>query len=129
MSLQNISSDNNQLIRKQKKSWLLGTIFIAISCVTMLICAIGCFASKATALAIFCLGIFIPSLILTIYFICKYKTKTDNDWIIDYVIEKRLTSSVEGFELLKQANVVTDKNFVFSKSIDIKASGWTTTKL
>ena len=120
---------NEQIICKQKKSWLTATIVIAICCAAMLVCVIGCFASKESGLAVFSLVIFIPSLIATIYFIYAYKTRTDNDWIIDYVKAKHLTSSAEGFELLKQADVVTDSSFVFSKSIDIKASGWLATKL
>ena len=129
MSMQNNSFDKNQLIKKQKKSWLIATIVIAICCVAMLVGVIVCFASGESGLAIFSLVMFIPSLIATIYFICTYKNRTDNDWIVDYLETKHLTSSTEGFELLKQANVVPDSSFVLNKSIDIIGTGWSATKL
>ena len=129
MSMQNNSFDKNQLIRKQKKSWLIVTIVIAICCAAMLVGVIVCFASKESGLAIFSLFMFIPSLIATIYFIYTYKNRTDNDWVVDYVKAKHLTSSTEGFELLKQANVVPDSSFVLNKSIDIIATGWSAAKL
>ena len=129
MSMQNNSFDKNQLIQKQKKSWLIVTIVIAICCAAMLVGVIVCFASKESGLAIFSLFMFIPSLIATIYFIYTYKNRTDNDWVADYVKAKHLTSSTEGFELLKQANVVPDSSFVLNKSIDIIATGWSAAKL
>jgi hypothetical protein len=129
MSMQNNSSDKNQLIQKQKKSWLIATIVIAICCAVMLVGVIALFVSKENGSAIFSLVVFIPSLIATIYFIYTYKNRTDNDWIVDYLKAKHLTSSAEGGELLRQANVVPDSSFVLNKSIDIIATGWSSAKL
>ena len=55
MSMQNNSFDKNQLIQKQKRSWLIATIVIAICCAAMLVGVIVCFASKESGLAIFSL--------------------------------------------------------------------------
>lgn len=137
MSVQNNSFDKTSLSRNekislsrnQKKSWLITTIVIAICCAVMLVCTIVCFASKANDLAIFSLVPSILSLIATIYFIYTYKNRTDNDWIADYLKAEHLTSSAEGGELLRQANVVPDSSFVLNKSIDIIATGWSSAKL
>ena len=127
--MQNNSFDKNQLIQKQKKSWLIAIIVMAICCAAMLVGVIVCFASEESGLAIFSLVMFIPSLIATICFVYTYKNRTDNDWVVDYVKAKHLTSSAEGFELLKQANIVPDSSFVLDKSIDIITTGWSAAKL
>lgn len=129
MSIQNNSSDINEIVQKQKKSWLVGTIIIAICCIAVLVCVITCFAINELGMAFFSLIMFVPSLVATIYFIYTYKTRTDNDWVVDYVKSKHLTSSPEGLELLKQANVVSDSSFVLDKSIDIISTGWSTSKI
>ncbi len=128
MSMQNNSFDKNQLVHKQKKLWLIATIFITVCCVVLLTCVIACFAVEDSGMIIFSLIMFIPSLIATIYFIFTYKKRTDNDWIIHYVNVKHLYSSSEGFELLKLANAVAVPDFVLNKTIDIAAAGWWSTQ-
>ena len=126
MSMQNNSFDKNQLIQKQKRSWLIATIVIAICCAAMLVGVIVCFASKESGLAIFSLFMFIPSLIATIYFIYAYKKRTDNDWINDYTQAKKSTSFLEKFGISAKSEIVTNNNL---KTINITASGWSATKL
>lgn len=129
MMTQNNSFNDDQIIQKQKKSWLISTVVIAICCAVMLVGVIATFGASVYASVFFILALFVPSLIATIYFIRTYKTRSDSDWIIDYIESKHLSYTPEGIELLKRANVISDSIFVVSKIVDITASRLSATKL
>lgn len=126
MSIQNNSFDKNQLIQKQKKSWLIATIIIAICCFAMLVGVIICFASNEDGLAFFALIMLALSLIVTFYFTYTYKTRSDRDWINDCTQAKKSTSFLEKIGISIKPEIVTDNNL---KTINITASGWSETKL
>lgn len=134
MSPQKNSSDINQLIKKEKHSWLIGIIFFVFLSVAMLASSIALFfiprIDETTIFAIIVtMTISFGFFIFTIDCIHKYKNRTDSDWIIYYIETKHLTDTAEGFELLKQATIITDSSFVLSKVIIVDSSAWTETKL
>ena len=130
MSMRRVTSSNtDRIIQKQKKSWLIGTIFIAISCIMLLLTTAMCFAYKINGFAIVLLILFILDIIATVFFIHTYKTRSDREWIIAYVEEKHLASSPEGLRLLTQVDVVNDDNFIIDKIINITTTEWSTTRL
>lgn len=123
--MKEINNEEKQIILKQKKSWLIATVLIAVCCVVILVCALVCFFSDESSMAIFSLILFIPSLIATIYFIYTYKNRTTDAWIADYIKSK----PSKGISHSNHNNDIAKSGFIISKTINITAVGWSSTKL
>ena len=128
-NLQDKNNKNEHIITKQKKSFLVVTIIVSIWSLVVFILAIICFSLNEKISGIFSLSVFIPMLIMTIWFICTYKKRTNNDWIRSYVKTKGFLLSVESLELLKQTSEGIEHSFCLTKEIDIITGGLTLSKL
>lgn len=118
----------DQIVEVQKKMTLIGIILIAISLAFTLAVTIYIWIIKEKMFGYIVSALLIIETAILIYTIFIYKNKSDDYWVKEYVRVKHLDTQQRGIDLLKEINIIHDKNFTLSKVINIQTSGLVTNK-
>ncbi len=122
------SEQIKRVVSKEKKSWRIATIIIAICDIGFLGCTVASFVAGGLSMGIFTLILFFMGVAILLYFIIAYKKRTDREWVASYAKSKNKDALNIEIALLKQDNAI-DRNFTLSKAVDILARGWSASKL